>query len=134
MRSFAYPGDEKCKAGPWKFPPGVGTLASECVGGLLTWGAGSSMAPILQCPGFTMSCPRVPRLGSSMKPNANDRDLVTPRYLNEFFYCKARRKSLTLTDCLDDYVTSNALVKKRSACWLCPQGKRNRAGFADKCE
>lgn len=56
----------------------------------------------------------------------------TPRYLNEFFYCKPRRKNLTLSDCLDDYSTANALMKKRSACWLCPQGKRNRTAFAEK--
>ena len=55
----------------------------------------------------------------------------TPRHLNEFFYCKPRRKQLTLASCLDDYVSSNALMKKRAACWLCPQGKRNRTAFSD---
>ena len=55
----------------------------------------------------------------------------TPRYLDEFFYCKPRRRSLTLDQCMNDYVTANALGRKRSACWLCPQGKRNRCAFAE---
>jgi len=57
-------------------------------------------------------------------------ELKIPIYLNEFFYCKPRRKNLLLSKCLDDYVTSNALAKKKSACWLCPQGKKNRGAFA----
>ena len=62
---------------------------------------------------------------------SNKSEKRVPRYLDEYFYCKPRRRNLTLAQCMDDYVTSNALGRKRSACWLCPQGKRNRTSFAE---
>lgn len=53
-----------------------------------------------------------------------DRELVNG------FYCKARRKELPLEKCLNDYVEANAFENRRSACFRCPQGRRNRELFA----
>jgi len=51
--------------------------------------------------------------------------------LNETFHCKARRKTLALDKCLNDYLESNAFDRKSSACFRCPQGRKNREAFAD---
>ncbi|MBI2475078.1 hypothetical protein HYV69_01500 [Candidatus Uhrbacteria bacterium] len=32
--------------------------------------------------------------------------------------------------CIDDYCDANAFEKRRTACWRCPQGRRNRIEFA----
>jgi hypothetical protein len=50
--------------------------------------------------------------------------------LSDCFYCRARRKDLTLDKCLNDYVEANAFENRRSACFRCPQGRKNRETFA----
>ena len=50
--------------------------------------------------------------------------------LEDKFYCRARRKWLILDKCLNDYVNANAFEKRRSACYRCLQGRRNREAFA----
>jgi len=50
--------------------------------------------------------------------------------LLDTFYCRARRKVLTLEKCLDDYLDANAFERRRSACYRCPQGRKNRECFA----
>ena len=54
--------------------------------------------------------------------------------LSDTFYCRARRKELTLDKCLNDYLESNAFEKRRSACVRCPQGRKNRELFAGAVE
>jgi hypothetical protein len=53
-----------------------------------------------------------------------------PRALSREFYCRPRRRRLSLDRCLDDYMMANAFTDKRSACWRCPQGCGNRRTFA----
>ncbi len=48
------------------------------------------------------------------------------------FPCKSRRKVLSLQQCLDDYLDANAMEKKRSCCWRCVQGRKNREGFSEE--
>ncbi|MBM4397195.1 MAG: hypothetical protein FJ087_16115 [Deltaproteobacteria bacterium] len=50
--------------------------------------------------------------------------------LEESFYCRARRKDLELEKCLNDYLEANAFDRRRSACFRCPQGRKNRESFA----
>lgn len=50
--------------------------------------------------------------------------------LEDEFYCRPRRRRLTIERCLEDYVNANAFADKRSACWRCPQGCANRQQFA----
>jgi hypothetical protein len=50
--------------------------------------------------------------------------------MEEAFYCRARRRRLTLGKCLDDYMNANAFEDKKSCCWKCPQGRRNRTEFS----
>jgi hypothetical protein len=50
--------------------------------------------------------------------------------LADTFYCRARRKELTLDKCLNDYLEANAFEKRRSACFRCPQGRKNRELYA----
>ncbi|MBP7126606.1 hypothetical protein KBD49_09605 [Myxococcota bacterium] len=52
------------------------------------------------------------------------------RDLVDTFHCRARRKELTLDKCLNDYLEANAFDRKRSACYRCPQGRRNREAYA----
>ena len=52
------------------------------------------------------------------------------RELAREFYCRPRRRRLSLDRCLDDYMMANAFADKRSACWRCPQGCGNRREFA----
>lgn len=51
--------------------------------------------------------------------------------LEDEFYCRPRRRRLSLEKCLEDYMNSNAFATKRSACWRCPQGCNNRTQFAN---
>jgi len=51
--------------------------------------------------------------------------------LPDVFTCRARRKDLTLGQCLDDYLDATVFSRRRSACFRCPQGRRNRETFAD---
>lgn len=50
--------------------------------------------------------------------------------LADTFYCRARRRRLQLHKCLDDYLDANAFNVRRSACWRCPQGRKNREDYA----
>jgi hypothetical protein len=50
--------------------------------------------------------------------------------LKDSFYCRARRRQITLFKCLDDYMNSNAFEKRSSACWRCQQGRVNRENFS----
>jgi hypothetical protein len=45
--------------------------------------------------------------------------------------CKNRRKRVVVGSCLEDYMNSNALEKRRSACWRCFQGKKIRHQFSE---
>ena len=40
--------------------------------------------------------------------------------LDDEFYCRPRRRRLSIEKCLDDYMNANAFTNKRSACWRCP--------------
>lgn len=51
--------------------------------------------------------------------------------VTDTFYCRARRRKLTIGKCLEDYVTANAFDKNKSACWRCPQGKKTRCAFSE---
>ncbi len=51
--------------------------------------------------------------------------------LEDLFYCRARRRRLTLEKCLDDYVDANAFSTRRVVCWRCPQGRQNREDYAN---
>lgn len=53
-----------------------------------------------------------------------------PLGLEDVFYCRARRRRLPLHKCLDDYLEANAFNSRRSACWRCPQGRKNRENYA----
>ena len=53
--------------------------------------------------------------------------------LDESFYCRGRRKEVTLEQCLDRFVDANALQKKSSACLRCHIGLANRRRFAASC-
>lgn len=52
------------------------------------------------------------------------------KYLDDEFYCRARRRRLSLEKCLADYCAANAFDNRKSACWRCPQGKNNRREYA----
>ncbi len=51
--------------------------------------------------------------------------------LEDEFYCRPRRRRLTIERCLEDYMNANAFSDKHSACWRCPQGCTNRQQYAD---
>ena len=55
-----------------------------------------------------------------------------PREPGDEFYCKIRKRRLTLQRCLEDYVNANALNKKSGACWQCDQGNLNRQAYSTK--
>jgi hypothetical protein len=55
----------------------------------------------------------------------------TPVALEDTFYCRARRRRLTLERCLDDYLDANAFNQRKTACWRCPQGRLNRQNYAE---
>ena len=46
------------------------------------------------------------------------------------FYCRAKKKRLSVEECLERYVDSNAFEKKRSACWRCYQGRSTRSEYS----
>jgi DNA replication initiation complex subunit (GINS family) len=62
--------------------------------------------------------------------NKKDRSAPRLKYLEDQFYCRARRRRLSLRKCLSDYCSANAFENKKSACWRCPQGKVNRCEYA----
>lgn len=55
---------------------------------------------------------------------------VRPKGVPEV-YCKSRKKVMTQLECIDNYVTANAIPNRRSACYRCLQGQRTRCSFAD---
>jgi len=50
------------------------------------------------------------------------------------FYCRTKKRRLTVGDCLEHYVDANAFEKRKSACWRCFQGKRTRVDYALEAE
>jgi hypothetical protein len=54
--------------------------------------------------------------------------------ISDTFYCRPRRKVLTLNRCLTDYLETNALEKRGSACFRCMLGRINREQFAYQVE
>jgi len=55
---------------------------------------------------------------------------ASPMALEDTFYCRARRRRLTLERCLEDYLDANAFNQRKTACWRCPQGRQNREDYA----
>ncbi len=51
--------------------------------------------------------------------------------LEDRFYCRSRRCVMTLEECIDRYVDADAFLARRSTCFRCPQGRRQRQAFAD---
>ncbi len=49
---------------------------------------------------------------------------------SDVFYCRARRRRLTIGKCLVDYMNANALERKRAVCWHCTQGLQIRRLYA----
>jgi len=47
------------------------------------------------------------------------------------FYCRSKKRQVSVGDCLEKYVEANAFDKKRSACWHCFQGKQTRTEYAN---
>ncbi len=50
--------------------------------------------------------------------------------LNDEFYCRSKKRRVTLEECLERYVDANAFEQKRSVCWRCYQGRKLRADYA----
>ncbi|GMV42705.1 MAG: hypothetical protein AMXMBFR64_44210 [Myxococcales bacterium] len=50
--------------------------------------------------------------------------------LNTTFYCKFLTKTVSISDCLDDYVNANALNIRNSPCFKCSHGLKVRANFS----
>ena len=50
--------------------------------------------------------------------------------LADIFYCRSRRDQISLESCLDGSMEVNAMDRRRSACYRCPQGRRNRESFS----
>jgi hypothetical protein len=46
------------------------------------------------------------------------------------FYCRSKKRRVSVGDCLEKYLDANAFEKQRSACWRCFQGKQTRMDFA----
>ncbi len=51
--------------------------------------------------------------------------------LGSEFYCRPRRRKLTIEHCLRDYLDANAFEDKRSACWRCSLGCANRQKYSE---
>ena len=47
------------------------------------------------------------------------------------FFCKPRRKVLGMEKCLTDFLNANAFEKRRSVCWRCSYGRKNREDFSE---
>ena len=67
---------------------------------------------------------------SALRLKAEQRRARPRMSVEDEFYCRPRRRRLTIEKCLDDYMNANAFVRQRSACWRCPQGCHNRRTFA----
>lgn len=72
------------------------------------------------------------REGCDVRPSCGRtaKSSVLPSQPVDDFYCRARRRRLTLGKCLDDFLNANALDKRSSACWSCLQGRDNRESFS----
>jgi len=46
------------------------------------------------------------------------------------FYCRSKKRRVSMMECLERYVDANAFENKRSACWRCYQGRKVRIDFA----
>jgi len=57
-------------------------------------------------------------------------DVFKSKACTSCFYCRARRREVEKTACIDDFVTANAFEHKRSACFRCHQGRKVREEFA----
>ncbi len=55
--------------------------------------------------------------------------IVEPVQAEDVFYCRPKRRRLTVQTCLDDFVTANAFGDRRSVCHECPQGHEVRTCF-----
>jgi hypothetical protein len=51
--------------------------------------------------------------------------------LDDEFYCRPRRRRLTIERCLDDFMNANAFDERKCACYRCPQGAGNRQAYAE---
>jgi hypothetical protein len=45
-------------------------------------------------------------------------------------HCKTRKRDVPLLDCVDSFVDANALPNRRSACYRCFDGQKNRHTLA----
>ena len=54
-----------------------------------------------------------------------------PFDLAERFYCANRRRRIVHAKCLDSYLDATAFDRRRSLCWRCPDGRKNRERFAN---
>lgn len=48
------------------------------------------------------------------------------------FLCKPRRRVMRMEKCLTDYLNANAMDKKRSVCWRCTFGRKNRVVYSEE--
>jgi len=48
------------------------------------------------------------------------------------FLCKPRRRVMRMEKCLADYMNANAMDKKRSVCWRCSFGRKNRVAYSEE--
>ena len=55
------------------------------------------------------------------------------RRLEEVFYCRGRRRDVSLEQCLDRFVDANAFKNQSSTCMNCHIGLANRKRFAGTC-
>ena len=49
--------------------------------------------------------------------------------LDDTFYCRPRRRSLSIEECLNDYTQATAFKQKARSCYLCPLGKEHRDAY-----
>lgn len=50
--------------------------------------------------------------------------------LGQSFHCKFLHRTVTVSECLDDYVNANALNIKNSPCFKCAHGLKVRGEFS----
>ena len=46
------------------------------------------------------------------------------------FRCRPRARTMSVFNCMSDYVDANALKQKDSPCFMCPQGEEVRKDYA----
>jgi len=69
---------------------------------------------------------------SSPCPRRTKKMLLQPKSFCEpdTFRCRAKARRLSVFTCMSDYVDANALKKKDTPCFTCPQGEDVRRDFA----